>query len=122
MMADSSPRQLRLGYSHFSWIDDDFSVFSMVAQRGYGPSQLPRIRYQHLRTCLTALRHFALGNDASVHIPRIGCGEAGGNWEVVQDLVLECLSDHGVAVTVYDLKSPHKAPPRPEQQSLFAHL
>jgi O-acetyl-ADP-ribose deacetylase (regulator of RNase III) len=117
--AETDRRQLRLGRTQVSHVEDEITIFSMIAQHGYGKSSLPRIRYQHLKTCLSELREFAKSNNASVHIPRIGCGEAGGNWEIVQDLILECLSDHGVSVTVYDLKRPPKTSSQPAQQSLF---
>lgn len=40
--------------------------------------------------------------DASVHMPRIGCGLAGGNWSRVEPLIMRRLAERGVAVTVYD--------------------
>jgi O-acetyl-ADP-ribose deacetylase (regulator of RNase III) len=40
--------------------------------------------------------------DASVHMPRIGCGLAGGDWSRVEPLILRRLVERGVAVTVYD--------------------
>ncbi len=44
----------------------------------------------------------AVAERASVHMPRIGCGLAGGKWEVVEPLIEEHLSAKGVAVTIYD--------------------
>jgi hypothetical protein len=38
-------------------------------------------------------------------MPRIGCGLAGGKWEVVGKIVEEELLRSGVPVTVYDLPS-----------------
>ncbi|RAJ47078.1 hypothetical protein K353_00279 [Kitasatospora sp. SolWspMP-SS2h] len=40
---------------------------------------------------------------ASVHMPRIGCGLAGGRWERIEPLVTDRLTARGVPVTVYDL-------------------
>ena len=40
---------------------------------------------------------------ASVHMPRIGTGQAGGSWSIIEDLVDNELCAHGVPVTVYDL-------------------
>ncbi len=120
--AERDRQHLRLGQTHAAQVDDTISIFSMIAQHGYGQSRLPRIRYQHLRDCLEALRDFAKAIKASVHLPRIGCGEAGGNWLIVQDLIMECLSDHDVEVTVYDLRPQSKAKLRPEQQSLFMNF
>jgi hypothetical protein len=39
---------------------------------------------------------------ASVHMPRIGCGLAGGDWNVGGKIVGEELANVGVPVTVYD--------------------
>jgi hypothetical protein len=74
----------------------------MVCQHGYGPSPKPRIRYAHLKNCLEQLATFVIQKQASVHIPRIGCGQAGGSWEIVRELVDEALCRQGVRVTVYD--------------------
>jgi hypothetical protein len=35
-------------------------------------------------------------------MPRIGCGLAGGKWERIEPLILQELSQHDVAVYVYD--------------------
>lgn len=40
---------------------------------------------------------------ASIHMPRIGCGLAGGKWEVIEQIIKEELIDKEIAVTVYDL-------------------
>jgi len=38
---------------------------------------------------------------ATIHLPRIGCGLAGGKWESVEPLIREAMPDTGVFV--YDL-------------------
>jgi O-acetyl-ADP-ribose deacetylase (regulator of RNase III) len=93
----------QLGAMHISRVDKTISVASVVAQHGYGPSAKPRIRYAALRTGLSAVAHFARERMASIHMPRIGTGQAGGQWGVVQDLITETLCDAGLHVTVYDL-------------------
>lgn len=120
--AERNRSDFSLGHSHMVQIDDETIIFSMIAQHGYGESRLPRIRYHHLRSCLLDLRDLALSRKASVHTPRIGCGEAGGNWLIVQDLIIECLSDHGVSVTVYDLQPQARARFKDQQQSLFMNF
>ena len=47
-----------------------------------------------------ALEALRLG--ASVHMPRIGCGLAGGDWQLVGKMVEEELVSVDVPVTVYD--------------------
>lgn len=92
----------QLGQTHVSAVDPTIGVFSMVCQHGYGPSPKPRIRYAHLKNCLEQLARFATQRQASVHIPRIGCGQAGGSWEIVRELIDQTLCRQGVRVTVYD--------------------
>jgi hypothetical protein len=97
------PARLKLGNSHLSTVDDTTDVFHMICQRGYGDSPKPRIRYWALKTCLDRLAWLAVERDASVHMPRIGCGQAGGNWDMVSELITYLVCERGVRVTVYDL-------------------
>jgi O-acetyl-ADP-ribose deacetylase (regulator of RNase III) len=79
-------------------------VANMVGQHGLkAGSGGPPIRYEALRACLEKLAAEARRLGASVHLPRLGCGLAGGTWERVGPLVEETLGQAGVAVTVYDL-------------------
>ena len=90
-------------------------VASMVAQSGYGPSARPRIRYSALRSALGAVRELALELGATVHVPLIGTGEAGGDWDMVEELIRDECVRQGVAVTVYVL--PDAPIPTAEQTS-----
>lgn len=94
-----------LGTVHISQAEDEISVASCVAQKGYGPSTKPRIRYAALRSGLERVAELAIGLGASVHMPQIGCGQAGGKWELVQELIETTLCARDVSVTVYYLPS-----------------
>ena len=94
---------LRLGKAINAKVDDQISLFSMVAQHGFGPSDSPRIRYAALESCLTQLRESAKASGATVHMPRIGTGNAGGLWPVIEEMINEQLVREGISVTVYDL-------------------
>lgn len=98
-------------------IEHDISVFNMVCQHGYGPASNPRIRYEALQRCLRDLSDVAGHRNASVHMPRIGCGQAGGNWDIVKELIEDLLCRNGVEVTVYDLPGQDHA--RKETQPLL---
>ena len=79
-------------------------VANMIGQHGYRPSPGdPPVRYQAIESALGTLGEKALGLGATVHMPRIGCGLAGGRWELIEPLIKERLIRRGVAVTVYDL-------------------
>lgn len=112
---NSSRKQL--GEVFFSDADQQLTICQMVCQRGYGTSDRPRIRYAALRDCLCRLRDQAIRAGASVHMPRIGTGEAGGSWALVSALVDEILCAAGLSVTVYDL--PRNRQKRPAQAGLF---
>ena len=100
---------LELGKSHFFQILKDVSVFSMVAQHGFANSVHPKIRYRHLARCLESLAIEAKKNSASVHMPRIGTGFAGGNWKIISELINEYLIKEGITVIVYDLPGSEKS-------------
>lgn len=95
--------QFTLGGAHCTQAERGISVFTMIAQHGYGASTRPRVRYEALASCLMRLGEEAISLGASVHIPRVGCGQAGGDWEVVEELLKIALLSRGVRVTVYDL-------------------
>ncbi|MET7701965.1 macro domain-containing protein [Streptomyces sp. NPDC005485] len=78
-------------------------VANMVGQRGIrtGSKGVP-VRYEAIDAALTALADRAAELGASVHMPRIGCGLAGGKWSRIEPLVGERLVRRGISVTVYD--------------------
>ncbi|MEV7182795.1 macro domain-containing protein [Kitasatospora sp. NPDC093102] len=80
-------------------------VANLVGQHGIrtGRSSGVPVRYEAIDTGLASLGEDALRLGASVHMPRIGCGLAGGRWERVEPLVTARLTARGVPVTVYDL-------------------
>lgn len=77
-------------------------VANMVGQHGTKTgSSGPPVRYPAIAACLAKVGTKAIELSASVHMPRIGCGLAGGDWSRIEPLVEEHLSGRGVAVTVY---------------------
>ncbi|MFZ4188001.1 macro domain-containing protein [Streptomyces pseudogriseolus] len=78
-------------------------VANMIGQRGVrtGSKGVP-VRYEAIDTALGRLAGHARELGASVHMPRIGCGLAGGTWSRVEPLVEERLVRRGIPVTVYD--------------------
>lgn len=97
------PTRLALGNVHLTPIGKSLSIVHMISQHGYGPSPRPRIRYRALESCLDALAKAAVDRDASIHMPRIGSGQAGGCWGIVSELIDSKLCQCGLKVTIYDL-------------------
>ena len=94
-----------LGAVQFVQVEPDLWVANMVAQHGLRRSGgVPPIRYEAVAECLEKVAAKASGLVASVHMPRIGCGLAGGEWSQIEPLIEEQLCRHDVAVTVYDFE------------------
>jgi O-acetyl-ADP-ribose deacetylase (regulator of RNase III) len=109
-------RRLRLGHVHEVRVAKDCSIIHMVAQHGYGASSTPRIRYSALRSCLQQVVERAKIQGASVHMPRIGAGQAGGHWPLIEELIRSTLCKAEVPVFVYDL--PGRSLPKQTQFEL----
>jgi hypothetical protein len=114
--ATASRSNLRLGRIHVAQVASGAFVASLIAQKGYGESTHPRIRYSALSQCLKSLADLARTTSAVVHMPRMGAGQARGSWDIVEGLVREELCSHGVTVVVYDL--PGAPIPLAEQTSM----
>ncbi len=96
-------KNLKLGNIHVVPVDGELTLISMVAQHGYGLSPSPRVRYLALQECLKKASALAAECGASIHMPRIGCGMAGGSWGVVRELIQDEICDRGIKVCVYDI-------------------
>lgn len=88
---------------HIASVGNDTFIASLVAQEGYGPSSLPRIRYAPLEKCFETVAKFVHEHSATVHLPRIGAGQSGGTWDTVEEILQDALIEKGVRATVYDL-------------------
>jgi O-acetyl-ADP-ribose deacetylase (regulator of RNase III) len=94
----------RLGAIQVVHVEAELSVANMIAQHGTRPTDgSPPIRYDALRQCLERLADHAAPLNASVHMPRIGCGLAGGTWSEVEAIISGTLAVAEVPVHVYDL-------------------
>jgi O-acetyl-ADP-ribose deacetylase (regulator of RNase III) len=92
-----------LGAVQFVQVDPYVWVANMVGQHGVKRGRSgPPIRYDAVAACLKAVGDRAAELGASLHMPRIGCGLAGGDWSKVEPLLVEHLCGRGLAVTVYD--------------------
>lgn len=107
------PQKERLGNVIFSDADEDITIASLIAQEGFGASLFPRIRYSALEEGLEKVTKVANRIGASIHMPRIGTGAAGGNWNTIEELIDDAMVRSGLSVTIYD------PPPKRAQLELF---
>jgi O-acetyl-ADP-ribose deacetylase (regulator of RNase III) len=100
----TSKHNFSLGEVQFVPVSADTWVANIIGQRDVKRDKAgnPPIRYEAVAAGLDRVGEFAKETEASVHMPRIGCGLAGGTWDRIEPLIQTHLSDRGVAVTVYD--------------------
>jgi O-acetyl-ADP-ribose deacetylase (regulator of RNase III) len=94
-----------LGAVQFVSIASDIWVANMIGQHKIkvkGDVGIPPISYDAINQALNTVGEKALVLQATVHMPRIGCGLAGGEWHLIEPLIIKHLSSRDVAVTVYD--------------------
>ncbi|SFF82996.1 macro domain-containing protein [Streptomyces mirabilis] len=113
---DRAHNDFGLGATQFVQVEKYVWVANLIGQRGVLPQGLGfarpgrtpmgskgvPVRYESIDTGLAHVATKAAELGASVHMPRIGCGLAGGDWSRVEPLIMRRLVERGVAVTVYD--------------------
>lgn len=97
--------EFKLGGTSLIKLSDDIYAFQMIAQSGinYKAGATIPLRYDILRGSLIEMADKALELNASIHMPLIGAGQAGGDWGVIEGMIKEEVINRGVDVKVYVL-------------------
>lgn len=94
---------LELGHIQLVQVETDLWVCNLVGQRDIrAKNGIPPIRYEAMQSGLAKLALEATKLEASIHMPRIGCGLAGGKWGNIEPLIQETLMAKKIPTTVYD--------------------
>ena len=103
---DRTPNRLPLGMWKLVRVEDDVYVANLIGQEGIRTSKdgTPPVRYGAIRHGLESLGEYCRRQGWSIHMPRIGCGLAGGQWSEIEPIINETLIAREVPVTVYDLE------------------
>jgi O-acetyl-ADP-ribose deacetylase (regulator of RNase III) len=97
-------RPFALGEVQFVEVGENIWVANLIGQKDIRASPgVPPVRYKAIRAGLKKVTVEAKRLNASAHMPRIGCGLAGGDWSVIASIIQDELLSAGVQVTVYDL-------------------
>jgi O-acetyl-ADP-ribose deacetylase (regulator of RNase III) len=96
-------RKLPLGQARLTEVEPGLYVANMIAQDEIrGPGNRRPVQYDALETALGHVADWAAELDATVHMPRIGCGLGGGRWEEIEPIITRTLTQRGIAAFVYD--------------------
>lgn len=79
-------------------------VLNCATQYTYGRSPQRYVNYDSIYIVLDKLKKYCENNDRSLGLPRIGCGLAGGNWNIVDSMLNAVFKNSFVDVTVYEYK------------------
>ena len=98
---ESQAVEFKLGRAIICQVVDSIYVMNIIGQKGIANknNQSP-IVYDAIRNGVKQVKFYANLLNASVHMPRMGCGLAGGKWEEIEKIINEELC--GIQVTVYD--------------------
>lgn len=98
-----SKNNFALGEIQLVQVEKYIFVANIIGQKGIktGSNGVP-VRYDAIEEALGKLSNEALLLNASVHMPRIGCGLAGGKWEEIEPIIERTLLVKNVEVYVYD--------------------
>jgi O-acetyl-ADP-ribose deacetylase (regulator of RNase III) len=90
-----------LGDCQVIMVGSDLSIANLFTQEYPGPDA----KYEHVEVALTKLFKFAILLDKDVHLPRIGCGIGGLEWDKVKALIEKTYNAHksypGINVTLW---------------------
>ncbi len=101
-----SQEKFSLGQTQFVKVEDDLWVANIIGQHKINRDENGNapIRYDAIAQGLDKVAQFAKDNIATVHMPRIGCGLAGGTWDKIEPLIENSLLKRDIDTYVYDFK------------------
>ena len=99
-----SEENFYLGEIQLVKVEDEIWIGNMIGQHKIitNSGGIPPIRYDAVEKCLEKLAEEALQINATIHMPRIGCGLAGGKWEKIEPIIEKTLLKNNLEVYVYD--------------------
>jgi len=101
--ANRAENDFALGRAHLVKVTPDIWVANMIGQhKKTAINGVPPIRYEAVSQALEQVVIEAQSRTASVHMPRIGCGLAGGTWDKIEPIITQTLCTRGIEVTIYD--------------------
>lgn len=85
-----------LGEIQIAWPHPQLAVANMIAQQGVGG--LRPLHYGYLAICM---REVADRHDGPIVCPMFGAGLGGGDWRVIEELIVALWKDREVTVVQY---------------------
>lgn len=83
---------------------ENFLIVNCYSQFNYGYSGKLYLEYGALRSCLKEVKELVkkvkpkLKSDVKIGFPLIGCGKAGGDWNVVKRIIIDELGEYDITL------------------------
>ncbi|MBX2844075.1 MAG: macro domain-containing protein [Flammeovirgaceae bacterium] len=102
----ASKENFALGKVQFVQVEEDLWVANLIGQHKTRPDKEgnPPVRYSAIQEGMKEIASHAGRLTASIHMPRIGCGLAGGKWENIEPILNEELISKDISTVVYDFE------------------
>lgn len=71
-------------------------IVNCITQHNYLPRGICHANYEAIDTCMRKVKAYA--GERSIALPKIGCGLAGGSWDVVEKILNKVFEDRDVFV------------------------
>lgn len=92
-----------LGEVQFIPVETDILVANIVGQHDiFWKNGIPPVRYDAIREGLKKVFIRAKEINASIHCPPLGAGLAGGEWSIIEKILVEEIVDNGISITIYN--------------------
>jgi len=85
----------------------DKQIYNCFTQKNYGYDGKKYVNYAAIVKCFSSLVEVKHRFDGPIAIPKIGCGLAGGDWNIVEQLINDTVGDD-LEIWVYHLDEEKK--------------
>ena len=104
--------KFELGNTQFIMVDNKLKIVvaNMIGQHNIITiDKIPPVRYDSLRECLKKVYIIAKKYNATSNFPYLfACDRAGGDWNVVEKMIIEELCEKDISVIIYDIDNLRK--------------
>lgn len=103
----SDSKKFKMGQTQLIQVKHDTYVLQMLAQKGLftKDGEIP-LKYTCLKEGLVDLRHASHSLNAEVFMPKIGAGNAKGDWAIIEGMIYSELVNHDIKVNILMLSDP----------------
>jgi len=75
-------------------------IINCATQKNYGSDGTQYVDYGAIRDCIQSLKLFSNNNFSNLAIPKIGTGLGGGDWETIENIILNIFHDINISIYV----------------------